>query len=177
MSGIPKSKRAESKLEALHRAYALRKKITAELMVTFGYSQRKFEEHISKITAHIEDDEERAKTSKIIRELEENFDCWFIKRERDRIADFCQGISEHLRAANTIYPDPKNPAFDAEVTERRIEMDRALICCNKLQDELQYLAEVLPADKNKFMNIVLEIQDEFNIIKKLRQSDNRFRKS
>ena len=129
------------------------------------------------MTSFIQDDEERAEMSKTIREVEEDFNCWFIKRERDRIADFCQGISEHLRAANTIYPDPKNPAFEAEVTERRIEMDRALVCCNKLQDELKYLAEVLPADKNKFMNIVLEIQDEFNIIKKLRQSDNRFRKS
>ena len=177
MSGIPKSKRSESKLEALHRAYALRRKITAELMATFGYSQRKLEEHIKKMTSFVQDDEERAEMSKTIREVEDDFDCWFIKRERDRVADFCQGISEHLRAANTIYPDPKNPAYEAEVTERRIEMDRALICCNKLQDELQYIAEVLPADKNKFMNIVLEIQDEFNIIKKLRQSDNRFRKS
>ena len=146
-------------------------------MATFGYSQRKLEEHIKKMTSFVQDDEERAEMSKTIREVEDDFDCWFIKRERDRVADFCQGISEHLRAANTIYPDPKNPAYEAEVTERRIEMDRALICCNKLQDELQYIAEVLPADKNKFMNIVLEIQDEFNIIKKLRQSDNRFRKS
>ena len=41
----------------------------------------------------------------------------------------------------------QNPAFHAEFSERRIELDRALICCNKLQDELQYIAETLPADK------------------------------
>jgi hypothetical protein len=64
----------------------------------------------------------------------------------------------------------------AEFEERRLEMDRALICCNKLQDELQYIAETLPADKNKYMNIVLEVQAEFDMIKKLRQSDNRFLK-
>ena len=56
-------------------------------------------------------------------------------------------------------------------------MDRALVCCNKLQDELQYIAETLPSDKNKFMNIVLEVQAEFDMIKKLRQSDNRFLKT
>lgn len=56
-------------------------------------------------------------------------------------------------------------------------MDRALMSCNKLQDELQYIAETLPADKNKFMNIVLEANDVFNLIKSLRQSDNRFLKS
>ena len=172
MSNIPKSKRSESKLEALHRAYELRRKITAELMATFGYSQKKLEAHVQKMTAYVQDPEEREKMSKTIRELEDSFDSWFIRRERDRVADFCQGITEHLRAANTIWP-----TYMAEFQERRLEMDRALVCCNKLQDELQYIAEVLPADKNKYMNIVLEVQAEFDMIKALRQADNRFLKS
>ena len=171
MSNIPKSKRSESKLEALHRAYELRRKITVELMATFGYSQRKFEEYVNKMTSYIQDAEERAAMSKVIREVQDNFNSWFIRRERDRVADFCQGITEHLRAANTIWP-----MNISEFEERRLEMDRALICCNKLQDELQYIAETLPADKNKYMNIVLEVQAEFDMIKKLRQSDNRFLK-
>ena len=50
------------------------------------------------------------------------------------------------------------------------------MCCNKLQDELQYIAESLPADKNKYMDIVLEVEALFNMIKALRQSDNRFLK-
>ncbi len=123
------------------------------------------------MTAHVQDAEEREKMSKAIRELEDDFSCWFIRRERDRVADFCQGITEHLRAANTIWPTNMS-----EYEERRLEMDRAMICCNKLQDELQYIAETLPADKNKYMNIVLEVQAEFDMIKKLRQSDNRFLK-
>ena len=45
-----------------------------------------------------------------------------------------------------------------------------------LQDELQYIAEVLPADKNRFTGIVLELDHLFNTVKKLRQSDNRFKK-
>ena len=171
MSNIPKSKRAESKLEALHCAYALRRKITAELMATFGYSQKKLEAHIQKMTSHVHDPEERANMSKVIREVQEDFDSWFIRRERDRVADFCQGITEHLRAANTIWPTNMS-----EFEERRLEMGRALICYNMLQDELQYIAETLPADKNKYMNIVLEIQELFAMIKKLRQSDNRFLK-
>ena len=171
MSNIPKSKRSESKLEALHRAYALRRRITAELMATFGYSQKKLEVHIQKMTSFMQTPEEREMMGKVIREVEDNFSSWFIKRERDRVADFCQGITEHLRAANTIWPTNLS-----EFEERRLEMDRALICCNKLQDELQYIAETLPADKNKYMNIVLEVQAEFDMIKKLRQSDNRFLK-
>lgn len=141
-------------------------------MATFAYSQKKLEVHVKKMTEHVQDKDEREKMAKKILDLEEDFSCWFIKRERDRIADFCQGITEHLRAANTIWPQ-----YMSEFEERRLEMDRAMICCNKLQDELQYIAEVLPADKNKFMNIVLEVQAEFDMIKKLRQSDNRFLKT
>ena len=171
MSNIPKSKRSESKLEALHRAYALRKKITAELMATFGYSQKKLEAHVQKMTAYVQDPEEREKMSKAIREVQDSFDSWFIRRERDRVADFCQGITEHLRAANTIWPTNLS-----EYEERRIEIDRAIICCEKLQDKLQYIAETLPADKNKYMNIVLEIEAETTTLRALRKADNRFKK-
>lgn len=171
MSSIPKSKRSESKLEALHRAYELRRRITAELMLTFGYSQRKLEAHIRKMTDFVQDPEEREKMSKAIREVQDNFNSWFIQRERDRVADFSQGISEHLRAANSIWP-----TNIPECEERRLEMDRAIVACEKLQDELQYIAETLPADKNKYMNIVLEVKAEEDMIKALRKADNRFLK-
>ena len=86
MSNIPKSKRSESKLEALHRAYALRRKITAELMATFGYSQKKLEAHVQKMTAHVPDPEEREKMSKTILDVQDSFDSWFVTC---RCAFFC----------------------------------------------------------------------------------------
>ena len=171
MSDIPKSERSESRLEAQHKAYKIRKMITAELMASFAYSEKKHEKHIKAMTEHIKNEEEKKETAQKIRELEEDFDCWFIRKERDRILDLVQGISSHLRAANTIWP-----TYKAEFVERRLEMDRALECCNMLQDELQYLVETLPADINKYTAIVREIDAEFNLIKALRQSDNRFLK-
>ena len=171
MSDIPKSERSESRLEAQHKAYKIRKMITAELMTSFASSQKKHEKHIQAMTEHIKNEEERKATAQKIRELEEDFDTWFIRKERDRILDLVQGISSHLRAANTIWP-----TYKAEFVERRLEMDRALECCNMLQDELQYLVEALPADVNKYTAIVLELDQEFNLIKALRQSDNRFLK-
>ena len=97
---------------------------------------------------------------------------WLIEEERKRVLDLCQGISAHLRAANTIWPD-----YMVEFTERRLQMDKALECCNMLQDELQAIVEMVPADKNRYTQIVLEIEKEFNLIKRLRQSDNRFLKN
>jgi hypothetical protein len=96
---------------------------------------------------------------------------WLIDKERERVLDLAQGISAHLRAANTIWP-----SYRAEFVERRLEMDRALECCNMLQDELQAIVEMVPANKNRYTQMVLEIEREFNLLKALRQSDNRFLK-
>ena len=141
MSGVRKSERSESRLEAQHEAYKLRKMITFELMNDFGTKDNAMPD-------------------------------WLIAKERERILDICQGISAHLRAANTIWP-----SYYAEFIERRLEMDRALECCNMLQDELQAIVEMVPANKNRYTQIVLKIEKIFNLIKKLRQKDNRFLKT
>lgn len=90
-----------------------------------------------------------------------------IEKERDEVLRLSRGISAHLRAANTI-----SPVNMSEFEERRLQLDKALECCNVLQDELNYIAKVLPADKNKYTRIVLKLEKDFNLIKKLRQSDN-----
>ena len=171
MSDIPKSERSLSPLRAQHMIYNIRKRITAELMATFGYSQKRFEKHIKAVTDYVKDKAEREELAAKIREQEEDFNLWFIQQERSRVLTFCQDISTHMRAANTIWPE-----YWSEYEERRLQWGKAMECCNMLQDELQYIAEVLPADKNKYTSIVLEIEHLFNTIKALRQSDNRFKK-
>ena len=156
MSDISKSKRAYSNLEAHHKALEIRRKIAVELLASFAYSEKKLEEAVRKQTQHIQDPEHRAEAAQAIRNL---------------VDDLCCDIAQHLRGANTIWP-----TYHFEYKDRRGELNQALKCCNKLQDELQYIAESLPADKNKYMDIVLEVEALFNMIKALRQSDNRFLK-
>ena len=141
MSGVKKSERTESRLDAQHEAYKLRKEIAFELMNDFGTKKNNMPE-------------------------------WLIAKERERVLDYCQGISAHLRAANTIWPD-----YMIEFTERRLQMDKALECCNMLQDELQAIVEMVPADKNRYTQYCLRIEKIFNMVKKLRQKDNRFLKN
>lgn len=138
MSGVRKSERKESRLEAQHQAYKLRKAIAKELFADFGCK-------------------------------EGQAPYWYIREERKVILSYMRNISAHLRAANTIWPD-----YMAEFIERRLHLDKAMEYCNMLQDELQAIVEMIPADKNRYLQIVLSIEKEFNTIKKLRQSDNRF---
>ena len=132
MSDIPKSKRAHSNLEAHHQALTIRRMIAVELLSSFAY---------------VQDPEHREEVAAAIRSLEDDYACWFIKRHRDRVDDLVCAIAQHIRAANTIWP-----SYRVEYLDRRDELNQALKCCNQLQDELQYIAEALPADKNRYMN-------------------------
>jgi len=176
-STIPKSKRSKSRLQVQHNIYRIRRNITLNMMETFGYSQKKFEAHIKEVTKGIKDTDERKKRQDVLRQREENFDIVFIEHERTRVLSLVCDISLHLRKANSIFPCPDSPSFISEWTERRLELTRAMECCNALQDELQYIAETLPSDKNKYTDIVLELEDEYKGIRALRQSDNRLLKA
>lgn len=64
MSNIPKSNRSKSKLEAIHKAYQIRSRITTELLLSFGYSQKKLEKDIHKATSYIKDPDEKEEARK-----------------------------------------------------------------------------------------------------------------
>lgn len=168
MSEIPASQRPETKLETLDLAYDLRARITFELEQSFGYSQKILESRVKKLQRQHPDPNLEA--AKIVK-MEEDFGCWFIEHERERMLTLCQDISTNLRKANTIFP-----SYMSEFEERRLLLDRARAACSALEDELQFIAESIPADKNRYMQIVLDCETIFNKITAIRKSDNRFLK-
>lgn len=167
MSDIKKSERKESKLETVHNAYKIRTAVTKLAENNFYFDLNKINEVVEQNTKNIVDEKLKEKAKKRIYQYFNNQ----IERITNRVINTACEINEHLRIANTIFP-----TYMSEFEERRLELDRAMSCCNVLQDELQYAGECLYADLNKYTALVLEIQKEFNMIKKLRQTDNRFLK-
>ena len=161
------SKKNES-FEALRDALIVRKKVTEVLKVLALQSQKRLE-NLEEILTKATTDEEILKAKEDIRE--ERFNFWLIKEECRTVAVKGAELTGSLRTANTIWP-----TYMSEYTERRVYMDRAMAACNVLQDELQYIAESVYADKNKFTALVLEIETLFKKIKSVRQADNRFLK-
>lgn len=96
MSDVKYSKRKKSRLEAQHMAYAIRKRITVELMASFALSQKRIEAYVESATKGIADISEREVTAKLLRELTMDRNVWFITKERDTVLDLCQGISRQL---------------------------------------------------------------------------------
>ena len=167
MSDVRKSQRKESKLQAIHNAYEIRRAVTNLAENNFYITLSKIEDRINKRVQGLTTEDRKR-----VREQMYKYYRNQINRVANNAIELATGISRHLRIANTIYP-----SYMSEFEERRIEMDRAMACCNALQDELQYAGECLYADLNKYTKLVLEIQKEFNLIKALRQSDNRFLKN
>lgn len=162
---MSKSKKNEG-FEALRDALIVRKKITGVLKVLALQSQKRIE-NLEETLTNAKADDDVLKIKEALRE--ERFSYWLVQEECRTVAIKGAELTGSLRIANTIWP-----TYMAEYTERRVCMDKAMASCNVLQDELQYIAEAVYADKNKFTALVLEIETLFKKIKSVRQADNRF---
>lgn len=148
----------------LRDAIIVRKKATEVLRVLSMQTQKRIEQLNEKMMTEF--------YSALKEQMRvERFNEWLIHKECDFAAQAAMDITANIRSANTIFPK-----IIEEYTERRIFWDKALAACNVLQDELQYIAEAVYADKNKFTALVLDIEKIFRTIKSVRQADNRFLK-
>lgn len=166
---MPTKNTKKETLTALRDSLIIRKKLTQLVKVLSLQSQKRLEKLEDELH-NARDEEQQLKAREAIRE--EKFNDWLILQECERVNNKGAELMDTLRTANTIYPD-----YMSEYEERRVLMGRAMGACNVLQDELQYIADSVYADKNKFTPLVLEIEALFNSIRALRQADNRFLKT
>lgn len=99
------------------------------------------------------------------------FSEWFVTSERTAVIDILRSLISNIAVANSIYP-----TLNEEYIERRLLQNRAIGDCNRLSQELQYAIETLPVDINRYTRISKLIDDEINLLKVWRKSDNRFKK-
>ncbi|MBQ6664072.1 MAG: hypothetical protein IJM68_00650 [Synergistaceae bacterium] len=160
------SKENVKPLEALVDVIIIRTKITEALKVI---ARRKVKEQ-AELDKKLANTNDEVEAGEIIEEINGKvFECELIKRDFDIITKCCHEISGNLRKANTIWPE-----YMGQFVERRVLLDKAADACWEVLDELQYIAEAVYGDKDKFTSIDLEIDALFHKIKKIQQADNRF---
>lgn len=167
MSNIPKSKRRWSKLESYYQAKSIRRRITKELLLSFAFKPEKIKKRIDYLVRNYDEETKKEMSTRLI-EMEERFAVWFIEQERGRILQLAEDICLNLVAANDIWP-----TYYKEYIQRRMYLDQAINSCSMLQVQLDYISDSIATNKNKYMNLVLEIDALVNKIKKLRTSDSR----
>lgn len=162
---VLKSKRKASQFEVFHHYYKLRREITGLLLRDFGFSKEKSGKRM-------QDKEAPTEYDKRVMERNSAFEEWFIMDERTVVIDCLRKIGTELFLANSIYP-----TCQEELTQRRLRQDYAIGQCYRLVQELQYAMETLPVDVNKYLRFGEMIQNEINLIKGWRKSDNKFQRA
>lgn len=170
---VLKNKRSLSSLEFYHNAVILRKEITSLLLRDFGIKSKI--RNVKFFTKSMSNSDE-----KIFKELCEkyNFDGaiaeypeWLISDFREGIMDILRDLIKNITAANSVYP-----VHESEYYERRKFQNAAIINCEQLLQEFQYIIEVLPVDANKYLKYVDLIDKQVALLKGWRKSDNRILK-
>ncbi len=172
MSSVPKSRREESRFEAQHHFFSLRKEVTALVLNDFGFSEKKYREQMEKYrAAHIND----PNIEGIVERWEkknESFKRWFVDEEGRAVIDIMRDIQRHFSLGNSIFPSD-TPARLMEFLVRRYHMNRAIGLCFSLKQELNYVIRTLPVDINKFERFAVMLDKQIALLKGVRQADNR----
>ena len=104
------------------------------------------------------------------------FNEWFIQQETEVCSEMLRNIQTNFTMGNSIYPS-QSPAKIVEFIVRRHYMDAAIGSCYALKQEIQYILHTLPVDVNKFERFAKSIDKQINLLKGVKQADNRFIKN
>ena len=172
MSSVPKSKRKKHDFETPHKLHKLRLAVTELAINDFGYDRQKMEEKIRRFETGLTNFERKAEVAARMRQKNESYYADFVKEETVVTRDMARMIICEFEMGNNIFPSGE--ARVAEFRKRREHLDECIGWLFSLKEELQYIAEVLPCDINKYAPISLEIEKLISMVKGVRRSANRF---
>ena len=174
MSGVPKSRRNEHDFVASHKLKDIRKRITELAIYDFGYDRDRLEEKIQKFAdANISiDPERRAEIIARMRAKNESYYADFVEEETVETRKMLRMATCEFELGNSIFPTGETKI--TEFCERRRHFDSAIGWLDCLKQELQYIAETLPGDKNRYEGISNDIKEEISLIKGVRRAANKF---
>lgn len=131
MSEVPKGRRNHSKLEAQTLASDIRGQITTEIMVTFGYSQKKYEDHIKAMTGYIQNPEEREAVAETIRKRYTD-DSYIIHRSKEKLLQAFEGIKKIAAEFGLIINERKTRICKLSDTYRHLQIQYSLTASGRL---------------------------------------------
>ena len=175
MSNVPKSKRKKTDFETTMQLRKLRGDITQIMIFDFGYDPERYQKTINKMKERFKNLKNADEVIQRMQMKHDSFYSQFIYKETEVILDIWQNIAREFEMGNTIFPT--GAALMEEYKERRIHFDNCIGSLHTLRLELQYIAETLPSNKNRYDNIAERILSCISMVKGVRQSSNRFLKA
>jgi hypothetical protein len=148
---VLKNKRGLSKLEFYHNARKMRREITLLVLRDFGIHSRG-----AKFKADTGSQQPEGFYDELIAEFSKN------------VRLLLRNLMWNITAGNTIYP-----VNDAEMRERRLYQDRAIVACEQLLQEMLYCEDVIPVKASKFTPYIEQIEFEIKLLKGWRKANNK----
>ena len=176
MSSVPKSRRKPHDFQTPTKLHKIRELITELAVNDFGYDKERLEEKIKRFEqsmTNIEPERKAAIVAKM-RWKNESFFTKFVEKETDTLLDLARWAVFEFEMGNSIFPTGLSRV--AEFRERRKHLDAAIGWLHCMKQELQYIAETLPGDKNRYVPLSDEIEVLIDMVKGVRRSANRFLK-
>jgi hypothetical protein len=182
---VLKNKRGLSKLEFYHNARELRKNLTTLLLRDFG------------VKVKVRKDGKPAESERAVpgetpagldgeAAISGEFPEWALSEFRISIMRLLRGLMMSITEGNSIYPskmdDPRLPleyvrrVQSDELADRRRYQDAAIGYCQKLIQELQYAAEILPVKMDRVLPFIDMVNFEIRLLKGWRKSTNELAK-
>ena len=168
---VPKSKRKESRFEAQHNLYILRKEVTNLVVADFGFSEEKYLEQMERYRAAHRSAENVDEVCARWQEKCEGFKVWYVDEEGRAILDLMRSIQTEFGVAHSVFPS-RTHAKLLEFLQRRWHMNRAIGYCYALKQDIQYAIETLSVDIKKFEWFADRIDREIALIRGVRQASN-----
>lgn len=170
---VPVSKRTLSDLEFYHNAFNLRLNITNLLLRDFAIKDKIRNLQVLQGMRGMTDEDTRAlgeisERYGFSKPVIERYPEWLINHFRCVILDLLRDMMHNITGANSIYA-----VSEADYYERRRLQTSAIIACENLLQEMQYIIHVIPCNIEKFMPYVEMIDREVALLKGWRKSDNR----
>ena len=192
MSSVPKSRREEHDFMASHNLREIRKRVTEMAINDFGYDRDRLEEKIKKFEDSLVNIEPERKAEIVarMRKKNESYYADFVDEETEVTRDLLRKAVCEFELGNSIFPS--GDARLMEYCEKRKHLDMAVGWLFCLKQELQYIAETLPGDKNRFESLTGyeddkecegakkrkgAIEIEIALIKGVRRAANKFLKA
>lgn len=174
MSSVPKSRRKQHDFLASHKLIDIRHRVTELALYDFGYDKDRLEEKIQKFAdANLNIDPERkAEIIARMRKKNESYYADFVDEETVETRRLIRMAACEFELGNSIFPSGETKF--TEFCERRKHLNAAIGWLNCLKQELQYIAETLPGDKNRYEGISKDIEEEISLMKGVRRAANKF---
>lgn len=161
---------------ANHKLHDIRRLITELAINDFGYDQQRLERKIQKFEDSLVNLEPERKREVVprMRLKTEGFFADFVEEETKETRDILRKAVFEFELGNSIFPTGETKL--EEYKERRLHFDNAVGWMHCLKQELQYIAETLPGDKNRYVPLIEEIKAEISLMKGVRRAANKFLK-